>query len=159
MGRQIHCRWDTVCRTNHSQGRKSAYRIWERNWRHALFHSLFRTSQQEKEDSWNSVIFYNYFQNFQKGPSQKIKITEDAEIAFKEVLEEYLPNFELLESRLGKFRYAGKEIDVICIYHPSARKSYEEQRNIIKGYIPELFPYWYNVYPFNNVIVVMQPLI
>ena len=116
---------------------------------------------------WGSIVFYNFLQsavpsNNSQGTPKEIEKSKEIfkslfpyleakyslpdviivwgkENVFNHFLE--FPNFELLESRLGKFRYAGKEIDVICIYHPSARKSYEEQRNIIKGYIPELFPY------------------
>ena len=113
---------------------------------------------------WNSIAFYNFLQaavpsNNSQGTPTEIKKSKvifenlfpfmDSKYSLpdiiivlgeKHVFNHFLEfsNFELVESRLGKFRYAGKEIDTICIYHPSARKSYERHREIIKSFAPEL---------------------
>lgn len=121
------------------------------------------TSQQEKEDFWNSVIFYNYFQNSQKGPREELEITEDAEKAFKEVLEKYLPdliivwgrrlydyylpNWEGVASKIEieenkttdswTYNIKGKNIQVMVVHHPSQGlgKSWEYWHPFYKKFI------------------------
>ena len=121
------------------------------------------SSQQEKEDFWNSVMFYNYFQNSQKGPSKVIEITEDAEIAFKEILEEYLPdliivwgkrlyndylpNWEGLASKIEidenkktdirTYSIKGKDIHIMEVHHPNRGlgKSWEYWHPFYKKFI------------------------
>lgn len=52
-------------------------------------------NQKEREDFWKSVIFYNYIQYALSGPgiAPKAKYWKESEDAFKEVLEEYLPDY------------------------------------------------------------------
>ncbi len=50
-------------------------------------------SSEERFDFWNSIVFYNYIQQYQEGPRQALlPQKEDNEGAFKEVLETYLPD-------------------------------------------------------------------
>ena len=53
-----------------------------------------KLSQEEREDFWESVIFYNYLQFSQSGPHRKLQQVnwEHSELAFKELLEFYLPD-------------------------------------------------------------------
>ena len=52
-------------------------------------------SQEEREDFWQSIVFYNYIQFCQDGARKPIKqeYWEISELAFKEILEEYLPDY------------------------------------------------------------------
>ena len=55
-------------------------------------------TQQEREDFWQSIIFYNYLQFCQEGPRKPIKqeYWDISELAFKEILEDYLPDFIII---------------------------------------------------------------
>ena len=121
------------------------------------------STQQEKEDFWNSVIFYNYFQNSQKEPGQKKpEITEDPEIAFKEVLEEYLPDLIIVwgirlynylpnwdgiaskieidenkKTNIWTYTIKGKDIPLMVVHHPNRGlgKSWEYWHPFYKKFI------------------------
>ena len=104
-------------------------------------------SQQEREDFWQSVIFYNYIQFSQSGartapqPEQWAK----SELAFKELLEEYMPDYiivwgarlygglpgwdgeesilqvnENAKTKVWTYNIKGKRIPAIKVHHPSA---------------------------------------
>ena len=104
-------------------------------------------SQKERERFWNSVIFYNYIQYSQKGPRQHLQqdTWEQSELAFKEVLEFYmpdciivwgarlynyvLPNWDRVGSKLyindtestdiWTYTINGKKIPAMKVHHPS----------------------------------------
>ncbi len=52
-------------------------------------------TQKEREDFWQSIVFYNYLQFCQEGPRKPVKqeYWNNSELAFKEILEEYLPDY------------------------------------------------------------------
>ena len=114
---------------------------------------------------WESVAFYNFLQvavpsnDSQGTPSEIEKSKEILNNLFPFMGSKYslpdiiivlgkgnvfnhfldLSNFELIQDRLGKFKYKEKEILIICINHPS-RCGYATERARIKGFTPELFP-------------------
>ena len=55
-------------------------------------------TQKEREDFWQSIVFYNYLQFCQEGSRKPIKneYWNASEEAFKEILEEYLPDFIII---------------------------------------------------------------
>lgn len=72
-------------------------------WRSRTFSNFERTIfgkvpiQKERESFWDSVIFYNYLQYAQSGPTRQLDQTSeayrDSELAFKELLETYMPDY------------------------------------------------------------------
>ena len=72
-------------------------------WNSRTFSNFERTifgkvpEQTERELFWDSVVFYNYLQYAQSGPTRPLEQTadeyKDSELAFKEVLETYMPDF------------------------------------------------------------------
>lgn len=101
-------------------------------------------NQAEKEEFWNSVIFYNFFQNSQKEPGCEINVTEDPEIAFKEILEKYMPDLIIIwgcrlynylpdwdgehsiiydgkgnKTDIWNYKINGKIIPAMKVHHPS----------------------------------------
>lgn len=117
-------------------------------------------SQQEREDLWNSIIFYNYIQFAQEAPRMPIKpeYWEESGLAFKEILEEYMPDYIIVWGvRLYKglpdlngigsklvlndnksidiwtYTINGKHIPAIKVHHPSSPTG--------KSWL-----YWHNVY-------------
>ena len=55
-------------------------------------------TQKEREDFWQSIVFYNYLQFCQEGPRKPVKqeYWNISELAFKEILEEYLPDYIII---------------------------------------------------------------
>lgn len=117
-------------------------------------------SQQEREEFWESIIFYNYLQFAQAGPRTSIKpdYWEESELAFKEVLNQFMPDYIIvwgvrlyngLPNWDGKhsllqisendytdvwtYTINGKQIPALKVYHPSTP-------------IGKSWPYWHDVY-------------
>jgi len=117
-------------------------------------------TQEEREDFWERVIFYNYIQFAQDGPRKSIKpeYWEESELAFKEMLEEYMPDciivwgvrlYEGLPDWGGKhsllqisendstdvwtYTIQGKNIPALLVHHPSSPTG-------------KSWPYWHEVY-------------
>lgn len=55
-------------------------------------------TQEEREELWQSIIFYNYLQFDQEGPRKPIKqeYWAESELAFKELLEQYMPDYIII---------------------------------------------------------------
>ena len=105
-------------------------------------------SGTEREDFWNSIIFYNYIQFAQSTPRSNLRdeTFNTSEEAFKEILKEYKPDciivwgcrlYSLLPSWGGKdcvlkvdndstdifiYNIEGKNIPAMKVYHPSYPK-------------------------------------
>ncbi len=104
-------------------------------------------SQKEREEFWDSVMFYNYMQYAQSGPMQPLEQHNDSSEAFREILEEYMPdciiiwgkrlydwlpdwNGEKSEITLDNgdktdvwiYDIKGKKIPAMAVYHPSNPK-------------------------------------
>lgn len=103
-------------------------------------------SQEEREQLWNSVLFYNYFQKSTTGPrtAPDMAAQKDSEEAFRELLEQYQPDaiivwgarlYQLLpawdgtESKIKvgddsclvwHYTIKGKQIPAMSVHHPSA---------------------------------------
>ena len=127
--------------------------IKDQDWRSRTFSNFERTifgkvpEQEERELFWDSVIFYNYLQYAQSGPSraleQKEEAYKDSEMAFKEVLETYMPDYIIAwgirlydiapdwegepskldivdngEANVWTYTIKGKRIPTLFIYHP-----------------------------------------
>ena len=117
-------------------------------------------TQKEREDFWQGVIFYNYIQYSQSGPrtAPQPEHWEKSEFAFKELLQEYLPDYiivwgvRLYEGlpgwdgehsllQISENDYAdvwiynvnGKRIPALKVYHPSCPKG-------------KSWSYWHDVY-------------
>lgn len=117
-------------------------------------------TQKEREEFWHSIVFYNYLQFCQEGPRKPIKqeYLNTSELAFKELLEEYMPDYiiiwgdrlyDVLPDWQGEhavlkvsekdstdiwiYTIKGKRIPAMRVYHPStpAGKSW---------------PYWHEYY-------------
>ena len=106
-------------------------------------------SQQEREDFWESIIFYNYLQFAQDGPRKPInpEYWKDSELAFREIVETYMPDHIIVwgkrlydglpdwEGRHSMLQISenectdvwtyiikGKQIPTIKVLHPSSPK-------------------------------------
>lgn len=117
-------------------------------------------TQEEREDLWNGVVFYNYLQFDQAGPRKPImpEYWAESELAFKEMLEEYMPDYiivwgvrlyEGLPDWGGKhsllqisendstdvwtYTIQGKNIPALLVHHPSSPTG-------------KSWPYWHEVY-------------
>lgn len=117
-------------------------------------------SQQEREDFWNGVIFYNYIQFSQSGPriAPQQEHWEHSELALKELLEEYMPDYIIawgarlygglpdwggVGSKLyinesdctdvWTYNINGKEIPLLKVHHPSSPSG-------------KSWPYWHEFY-------------
>ena len=103
-------------------------------------------NQEEREQLWNSVMFYNYFQKSTTGPRTAPDMTakKESEEAFRELLEQYQPDFiivwgarlyQLLPAWDGTetkikisddstpvwhYKINGKTILAMSIHHPSS---------------------------------------
>lgn len=102
-------------------------------------------SQKEREEFWDSVMFYNYMQYAQSGPRQPLEQRNDSSEAFREILEVYMPdciivwgkrlydwlpdwNGEKSEITLDNgdktdvrtYDIKGKKIPAMVVYHPSS---------------------------------------
>lgn len=106
-------------------------------------------SQEEREEFWNSLIFYNYLQYALDGPKQEPSPTQwkmwaQSEEAFAELLQKYMPDkiivwgkrlFEALpewdstletivteddqQAPARKYHFQGKTISALQVYHPA----------------------------------------
>lgn len=117
-------------------------------------------TQEEREELWNGVVFYNYLQFDQAGPRKPImpEYWAESELAFKEMLERYMPDFiivwgvrlyEGLPDWGGKhsllhisendstdvwtYTIQGKKIPALLVHHPSSPTG-------------KSWPYWHEVY-------------
>jgi len=100
--------------------------------------------EKERLKFWNSVIFYNYFQNAQPEARHDLVQNENSEEAFREVLETYMPDYIIMwgvrlfnstpcwdgkdtrivadngeSTRLWIYNINGKEIPAMQVQHPS----------------------------------------
>lgn len=66
------------------------------HFENAIFGRDLFNEPEVREDFWNSVVFYNYFQYAQPEASRKLEQPpysyKESELAFKEVLEDYMPD-------------------------------------------------------------------
>lgn len=119
-----------------------------------------KATQEEREELWQGIIFYNYLQFDQYGPRKPIKqeYWAESELAFRELLEHYMPdNIIIWGVRLynglpdwgGKhtllqisendyadvwtYTINGKGIPALKVYHPSTP-------------IGKSWLYWHDVY-------------
>lgn len=106
-------------------------------------------SQEEREEFWNSLMFYNYLQYALEGPRQEPSPTQwkmwaQSEEAFEELLQKYLPDkiivwgkrlFEALpewdssletlvtedgqQAPVRDYHFQGKAISALQVYHPA----------------------------------------
>lgn len=103
-------------------------------------------SQEEREQLWNSIMFYNYFQKSTTGPrtAPDMTVQKESEEAFRELLEQYQPDaiivwgqrlYNLLpvwdgtettikvdndSTRVWHYNIKGKTIPAMSVHHPSA---------------------------------------
>ena len=103
-------------------------------------------NQEEREQLWNSVMFYNYFQKSTTGPrtGPNMEAEKESEEAFRELLEQYqpdaiivwgarlyqlLPGWDGTESKIKvgddsclvwHYTIKGKQIPAMSVHHPSA---------------------------------------
>ena len=125
----------------------------KQGWRLRTFSNFERTmfgkvpDKDEREFLWDGVVFYNYLQYAQSGPTRPLEQDTDAykdsEEAFKEVLETYLPDYIIAwgmrlyditpnwggesslieiedngEANVWTYTIKGKRIPTLFIYHP-----------------------------------------
>lgn len=128
--------------------------IKDQEWKSRTFSNFERTifgnipSKEERDLLWDSVIFYNYLQYSQSGPTRALEQTSDAyrdsEMAFKELLETYLPDYIIAwgmrlyeitpnwggeestinieengNAKVWTYIINGKRIPTLFIYHPA----------------------------------------
>lgn len=148
------------CVTGHAYEHSiRAYTIFER----AFYGRVL--NQDERIDFWESIIFYNYLQYAQPGPRLPLDQPEvsmpESEIAFKEMLEKYMPDyiiawgitriFDLTPNWGGKedelllenndsrkiwiYHIKEKDIPVLFIQHPSSGMSWEYCHQFIKKFL------------------------
>ena len=103
-------------------------------------------NQEEREQLWNSIMFYNFFQKSTTGPrtGPDISVQQESEEAFRELLEQYQPDaiivwgvrlYKLLpgwdgtettikvdndSTRVWCYTVNGKKIPALCVHHPSS---------------------------------------
>ena len=122
-------------------------------------------NQEEREQLWNSIMFYNYFQKSTTGPRTEPDMTaqKESEEAFRELLESYqpdaiivwgqrlyniLPAWDGTESSIEVdgdscpvwyYPIKGKSIPAMRVYHPSAPagKNWELWHQFHKAFIGE----------------------
>lgn len=118
-------------------------------------------TQQERDNFWEGVVFYNYFQYSQPRPRCLLNQSklEDSELAFKEILEKYIPDYiiawgfrlyDLLPDWKGThseiiigddkrsvwtYHIGNKDIPVLSIEHPSSGMSWEYCHQFIKEFL------------------------
>lgn len=117
-------------------------------------------SQEEREDFWQRIIFYNYSQFSVRGSrtAPQGDHWQKSEDAFKEILEEYMPDYIIMwgvrlfdrkpnwggngsviktdsgdETDVWTYTIKGKKIPAIKVYHPSTP-------------IGKSWPYWHEFY-------------
>ncbi len=104
-------------------------------------------SQKEREEFWDSVVFYNYMQYAQSGPRRPLEQRNDSSEAFREILEEYMPDCIIVwgkrlygwlpgwngeeseitldngdKTKVWTYDIKGKKIPAMAVYHPSSPK-------------------------------------
>lgn len=122
-------------------------------------------NQEEREQLWNSIMFYNYFQKSTTGPrtAPDMTVQKESEEAFRELLEQYQPDaiivwgqrlYNLLPAWDGSessievdgdscpvwyYPIKGKNIPAMRVYHPSAPagKNWELWHQFHKAFIGE----------------------
>lgn len=122
-------------------------------------------NQDEREQLWNSIMFYNFFQKSTTGPrtAPDMTVKQESEDAFHELLEQYQPDaiivwgqrlYELLPAWDGNetslkvgddscpvwhYPIKGKSIPAMRVHHPSAPrgKSWEYWYQFHKAFIGE----------------------
>ena len=104
-------------------------------------------TQEEREEFWQSVMFYNYIQFSQSGAriAPQADHWEKSELAFRELLEEYMPDYiivwgarlynglpnwdgegsvlqisENAKTDVWTYNVKGKRIPAIKVHHPSS---------------------------------------
>ena len=117
-------------------------------------------TQEEREELWNGLVFYNYLQFDQAGPRKPImpEYWAKSELAFKEMLEEYMPDYIIVwgvrlyegladwggehsllqisendSSDVWTYTIQGKKIPALLVHHPSSPTG-------------KSWPYWHEVY-------------
>lgn len=117
-------------------------------------------SQKEREDFWESIMFYNFLQYVQEGPRMPVKSEywNNSEQAFKEVLEMYLPDYIIIwgtrlynglpnwggvnsqlrvsddfSADVWTYTIKGKQIPALKVIHPSTPRG-------------KNWTFWHNVY-------------
>ena len=122
-------------------------------------------TQEEREDLWNGMAFYNYIQVAQTGPRQELVNTPESEPAFLEVLKELtpdaiivwgkrlyntLPDWNGQHSTLNEidghqadvwtYNIDGKNIPALAIDHPSCPrgKNWEFWHKVIKTFLGKI---------------------
>lgn len=101
-------------------------------------------SQKEREEFWDSIMFYNFMQYAQSGPRQPLEQRNDSSEAFREILEEYMPDCIIVwgkrlygwlpdwngekseitldngdKTEVWTYDIKGKKIPAMAVYHPS----------------------------------------
>ena len=122
-------------------------------------------NQEEREQLWNSIMFYNFFQKSTTGPRTEPDMTvqQESEEAFRELLEQYQPDaiivwgkrlYNLLpgwdgtettievgddSTRVWHYIINGKTIPAMSVHHPSAPtgKNWELWHQFHKAFIGE----------------------
>ncbi len=123
-------------------------------------------TQKEREDFWQSVMFYNFIQYSQSGP--RIPPQPDhwakSELAFKEILEQYMPDYIIVwgvrlykglpdwngagsklfinehdSTDIWTYTINGKSIPAIKVHHPSSPsgKSWSYWHEFYKKFLNE----------------------
>lgn len=120
-------------------------------------------SQNEREEFWEGVIFYNYLQFSQPGPRCPVEHEnwEQSEYAFRQLLESYLPDYiiawgvrlynelpnwdgvhslltiENYSTDVWTYSIKGKPIPMLKIHHPStpSGKNWEYWHKFIKSFL------------------------
>lgn len=103
-------------------------------------------NQEEREQLWNSVMFYNYFQKSTTGPrtAPDMTVQKESEEAFRELLEQFQPDFIIVwgarlyqllpgwdgnetDIKVGEdstpvwhYKINGKTIPAMNVHHPSS---------------------------------------
>ena len=108
-------------------------------------------SIEEHSACWQSVVFYNYMQHSQSGPTRPIEFNHDYSEAFREVLESLMPDYIIVwgvrlwetflpgwngvsseialengdKAPVWTYNIKEKEIHAICVHHPCIGKGRE----------------------------------
>ncbi|MBQ9216974.1 MAG: hypothetical protein IJ160_02180 [Muribaculaceae bacterium] len=122
-------------------------------------------NEDERQQLWNSVVFYNYFQLDTTGARQapNMEAKEMSEASFRQLLEELTPDtiivwgvrlYDLLpgwdgketildvgeeSTRVWHYTINGKDIPAMCVYHPSSPigKSWPYWHQFCKAFVGE----------------------
>lgn len=122
-------------------------------------------NEDERQQLWNSVVFYNYFQLDTTGARQapNMEAQEMSEASFRQLLEELMPDaiivwgvrlYDLLpgwdgkettldvgeeSTRVWHYTINGKDIPAMCVYHPGSPigKSWPYWHQFCKAFVGE----------------------